>query len=175
MTRPTTPERCRLLYGPYETPAFDYGDEVQCAVRGETTVVGVTSARIAWPVGKQGRHRALILYDCLIEAVRRESAQAVAYWWGVGSDTVWRWRSALGVGAVTDGTRELKKTIVDNPGFQAGVQKAHEQSRDAEKDRARREKISAGNKGKPKPRHVVEAAARGRTAAARRRRGRAAE
>ena len=163
MTRRAAPERCRLLYGPYPTPGFSIGDEVLCATRGPTTIPGVTAARIAWPVGKRGRNRALVLYGSLVDAVRRESAQAVAYWWGVGADTVWRWRKALGVGAVTDGTRELKRSIVDNPGFQAGVQKAHGQSRDAELDQVRRAKIREAHKGKVKPRHVVEAIRRGRT------------
>lgn len=29
------------------------------------------------------------------------------YWWGAHSDTVWRWRKALGVDRVTDGTSAL--------------------------------------------------------------------
>jgi hypothetical protein len=43
----------------------------------------------------------------LADAVPRESAQAIQDWWGVGSDTVWKWRKALGVEPITEGTSSL--------------------------------------------------------------------
>jgi hypothetical protein len=39
--------------------------------------------------------------------VRCESAQAVAYWWGVVLSVVWRWRNALGVERFNEGSRLL--------------------------------------------------------------------
>jgi hypothetical protein len=40
--------------------------------------------------------------------VRRESAEAVKYWWGVSGDTVALWRQALGVTRANNrGTRRL--------------------------------------------------------------------
>ena len=73
----------RLLYGPYTPPVVRHGDVVFCEARGDVIVVGVTEAPIPWPVGKRGRARAPILFGDLVEAVRRESNQVVAHWWGV--------------------------------------------------------------------------------------------
>ena len=70
-------DRYRLMFGPYTTPDFAYGDVVVCARRGEVEIVGLSSGPIPWPVGKVGRHRFLILYAGLAEAVRREPGRAV--------------------------------------------------------------------------------------------------
>src|ERR1019366_1111959 len=86
------------LLGTYRTPRFKYGATVTCASRGQVQVVGLSNGRIAWPKCHAGqRARAIILYGQLAEAVRRESAAAVAHWFGVGMFTVWTWRKALGV------------------------------------------------------------------------------
>src|SRR5262245_8120204 len=85
------------------------------------------------------------------------------YWWGVGQYTAWQWWKALGVRAVTEGTSRLKSGYARGPGVAAGRAKAHEQSRDPEKDAARREKIAASKRGKARPPHVSEAMRRGRT------------
>ena len=45
-------QRFKLHYGPYETLLFEYGDVVECARRGEVKIMGITSARIPWPIGK---------------------------------------------------------------------------------------------------------------------------
>jgi hypothetical protein len=154
-------DRTRLLFGPYATPAFRYGDTARCVIRGEIEIVELTDAPIPWPVGKIGAHKSMILYAGLVRAVRRESAMAVARWWGVTSQTVRVWRKALGVGAITEGTSRLKSECGEE-----GRRKSHEQSRDAERDAPRREKIRAAKLGKPRPRHVVEAMTRGRIEAA---------
>jgi hypothetical protein len=99
--------RFRLL-GIYKTPQFRYGQKVICELRGQVVLCGLTEAQIRWPSGKVGRHHAIVLYAGLAEAVRREAAQAVAYWWGVSLYTVWKWRKALGVGATTPGTSRLR-------------------------------------------------------------------
>lgn len=39
----------------------------------------------------------MIVYGALAEAVRRQSALAVDYWFGAGQFTVWKWRIALGI------------------------------------------------------------------------------
>ena len=104
---PSTP---RLL-GSYSTPTFSYGDVVECARRGEVRFVGLSEAPIPWPIGQRlprGNARTLVLYGDLAEAVKRESAEAVAHWWGVKSNTVWLWRKALNVGQMTEGTRAPK-------------------------------------------------------------------
>src|SRR5262245_60697576 len=49
-----------------------------------------------WPVGRKRQKgpitRSIVLYGDLVKAVRRESAQAVAHWWGVSNFTVSKWR-----------------------------------------------------------------------------------
>jgi hypothetical protein len=85
---PDTPPR---LLGNYATPAFQIGQRVECALRGEVEVVGLSAGPIPWPIGRvppRGRQRFLIVFADLAEAVRRESAEAVLHWWGVspGSD-----------------------------------------------------------------------------------------
>ena len=80
----TDDDRFRLLFGPDATPVFQYGGDGFCQVRGEVIVCGMTAARIPWPVGKRklkgDRARAIIVCGALADAVRRESAQAVAFW-----------------------------------------------------------------------------------------------
>ena len=44
-------DRHRLLFGPYRTPVFKYGDVVICESRGQVEIVGLSGGRIPWPVG----------------------------------------------------------------------------------------------------------------------------
>jgi hypothetical protein len=73
-------------------------------------VVSISRGRIQWPrvipIGMKSGPSLLLAYD-LERAVRLESAIAVAYWWGVTQATVSRWRRALGVGRMTEGTTRL--------------------------------------------------------------------
>src|SRR4051812_2384025 len=80
-----------------------------CDVRGDVVVCAITDARIPWPIGKRGRARSLVVTGGLARAVRRESNAAVCYWWGVTGQTVSKWRRALGVGPVTEGTHQLRQ------------------------------------------------------------------
>ena len=92
----TTPPK---LLSSYATPTFRLGDVVRCARRGDARITGLSDAPIPWPTGqllKGGRRPALVLYAGLAEAVKRESAESVMHSWGVGKDTVWPWRKALG-------------------------------------------------------------------------------
>jgi hypothetical protein len=158
-------DRFKLLFGPYRTPCFRYGDVVFCDVRGEVTLCGLTEAPIPWPVGKRGRHKAIVLCGRLADAVRRESALAVAYWFGVSMQTVTAWRKALGVGATTEGTSRLRRDYFAEPWADQMRKKAHAKARDPE----RRAKIAAAKRGKPRPPHVGEAVAaahRGKRASA---------
>ncbi len=103
----TDADRFRLLHGPYRTPRFRRGRAVTCAVRGEVVVCGLTDGPIPWPVGQRGRAKAPIVCGGLAEAVRRESNLAVCHWWGVTPQTVSKWRKALGVRQVNEGTARL--------------------------------------------------------------------
>ena len=97
------------LLGNYRTPRFKYGDVVSCAIFGDVKIVGLTDARIPWPKGRSGKcaRHVIALYGDLAEAVKRESAQAIRYWFGVGETTVTRWRQALGAERRTTGTSAL--------------------------------------------------------------------
>jgi hypothetical protein len=122
-------------------------------VPGGVVLVGLSDAPIPWPVGKKGRAKALVVYGRLAEAVRREAAQAVAHWWGVAPVTVWLWRKALGVPAVNEGTRRLRRDYALEPAITAAREKAHAKARDP----ARRAKIAAARRGKPRPPNVIAA------------------
>jgi hypothetical protein len=147
-------DRFRLL-GKYQTPRFRYGLKVFCEVRGEVVITGMTDAPIPWPVDKggPGRH-SLVVYMGLAKAVRRESNQAVAHWWGVHVQTVSKWRKALGVGFATEGTSLLHRETIEETGDAMralSVLKA--------RDPERRHKIAAARSGKPLPPHVGQAVA----------------
>jgi hypothetical protein len=144
------------LLGSYRTPRFRYGKAVCCEARGEVTICGLTDAPIRWPVGKRGRAKSLVLYADLARAVRRESAQAVAHWWGVGLTAVWKWRKALGVGPATEGTSRLHREGARDLAVARGLKKAQAKAGDP----ARRAKIAAALRGKPKPAHVGRAVAK---------------
>lgn len=134
-------ERFRL-HGRYVTPRFKCGDVVEDLVRGPVQIVGITNARIPWPIGKSGIGKSLILYGALAEAVRNEAAQAIRYWWGVGHPLVWKWRKALGVPHSNAGTHKLHVRYAQEPFFKRAQLKA--------RDPARRAKISAALLGKPR-------------------------
>ncbi len=145
-------ERFRLL-GKYRTPGFRVGRRVLCQVRGEMVITGMTDAPIPWPLGLHGAGRhSLVVYKDLVKAVRRESEQAICYWWGVRPATVRKWRRALGVGFATEGTSRLFREYISETGDAMralGVLKA--------RDPERRRKIAEARRGKPRPAHVGEA------------------
>ena len=97
--------RMKLHHGPYSTPRVRIGRTVLMdEARGiEVVVVGVTSARIPWPIGKlgDGRAKSLIVYGDLERAVRLESNLAVCHWFSVTPQTVTKWRKALTVPRMT--------------------------------------------------------------------------
>lgn len=101
-----------LLYGPYAPPACEVGSSLTCAAAGRVTVAGMTSAPVPWPYRNTGgTAKSLILCGTLERAVRSEAAQAVAYHWGVDRSKVRDWRRLLGVTRVTQGTKEVLRTL----------------------------------------------------------------
>ena len=101
--------RRKLLVGPYRTPRCKLGKFVIDLKRGEVEIVGMTAARIPWPIGKKERGKSLVLYRALAKAVRLESAAAICYWWGVSVWKVHNWRTALGIEQNNPGTMRLRK------------------------------------------------------------------
>jgi hypothetical protein len=94
-------DRFKLLHGPYRPPALRRGDRTVCVLRDCDVVITTwTDAPISWPrcraLGRRGGS-GVLLDEKLARAVRCEAAIAIAYWWNVGLDVVWRWRKALGV------------------------------------------------------------------------------
>ena len=51
----TDADRFRLLFGPYRTPVFKYGDDAFCELRGGVILCRLTDAPIPW--GACGRVR----------------------------------------------------------------------------------------------------------------------
>src|SRR5207245_6648729 len=121
---------------------------------GEVRLCGLSKGRIPWPTCRRGTARAIVLCGGLVDAVRRESSVAVQYWWGVGQDTVWKWRKALEVGRYTPSTRALMSDQNSEPERIAILAAEAAQAGDPE----RRAKISAALRGRVPAPHVLEAA-----------------
>lgn len=106
-----------------------------------------------------------MFYGALVEAVKRESHQAIKHWWGVGTTRVWLWRRAAGVEANNQGTRKLRQAYSREPGFQE-FQRA---ARSIKQDPERRAKIAAAKRGVPRSKATIakmRKAATGRKASA---------
>jgi hypothetical protein len=152
-------DRFKLL-GTYKTPRVRAGAVLACEARDcDVIVVGYSGGRIPWPVGRRrgSSARALVVYAGLADAVRRESNLAVAHWFGVTPKIVSKWRKALGVGPATAGTARLKTEYAKEPWFAAARAKAA-----APWTEERRARQAERCRGKPRPRHVIEAMRKGR-------------
>jgi hypothetical protein len=145
-------ERFRLL-GKYKTPRLRYGRKAFCEVRGEVTICGLSDAPIPWPIGKRGQGgKSLIVFQDLAKAMRRESNQPVAHWWGVDPQTLSKWRKELSVQRATEGTSRLHRENIEQTGEAMralSVLKAG--------DPESCHKIAESRGGKPRPLHVLEA------------------
>jgi hypothetical protein len=72
---------------------------------------------------------------------------------------VTKWRKALGVGPVTEGTSKLKSDYAHEEPIVEALKKAQGKAQDP----VRREKIAASRRGKRRPDHVVEAVRKAHT------------
>lgn len=96
-------DRVKLLGGPYPYPPYRNGDRTFCLYRDcDVVVTSWTNGRIPWPrcrslEARRGEGSGLLVDETLATAIRTESAEAIKYWWGVGTKAVWKWRKALGV------------------------------------------------------------------------------
>ena len=140
------PERYRLLNGPYVPPICRVGDKLPCEHKGREVVVGgMTDAPIQWPYARATGTPGPILCGDLIRAVRSESAIAVAWHWAVSPGTVRRWRRALGVPELNEGSRRLLRAYVP----EKLTPEARALGKEAMHSPAVRAKISAVKAGKP--------------------------
>ena len=101
-----------------------------CEVRGKVTIFAMSDGRIPWPLCKVHRWLVPVVYKGLACAVRRQSEQAVAHWWGIGHWSVWHWRKALGVGATTEGTSRLRRDYCQEPWAKRAGLKSYAKHRD---------------------------------------------
>ena len=139
-------ERYKLLYGPYEVPKCRLGDKLVCEYRDrEVTVKGMTDARIQWPCARRSVRRSPIVCGDLVRAIRTESEMAVAYHWGVGDSTVWKWRQALNVPRMTNGSRRLRIEYA----IEILTPEVRERGKEAMHSPEVRAKLSAVKKGRP--------------------------
>ncbi|HEV3146317.1 MAG TPA: hypothetical protein VGZ47_20690 [Gemmataceae bacterium] len=150
----TNADRFKFLFGPY-LPRFRYGDVVMDEGRDfDAIIVDITNARIPWPIGKRkgGRDRSLLVYGGLAEAIRHESNQAIYYWFGITGQTVTKWRKALEVGTLNEGTCRLKRDYFHEPWARKMRRKASANASDPK----RCAKIAAARRGKLRPPEVIE-------------------
>jgi hypothetical protein len=113
-----------LLFAPYTPPALHKGDRATCLFReGEVVITAWSDAPLSWPrcrrIDHQGGGSGLLVTDELVRAILSESSLALQHWFGVGADTVWRWRKAFGV--LRWGTEGSKRLHILN--VQSGARK----------------------------------------------------
>src|SRR5207245_2921181 len=108
-----------LLFGPYTPPALCRGDFTFCLFRDtEVKVTSISHGRIQWPrcqrMGQRGGSGLLVTEE-LIRAIKTESSLALQYWFGVGAETVWRWRRFFGISQwEPEGSRRLHQELSEN-------------------------------------------------------------
>lgn len=131
---PSSSPKPQLLYRPYRAPKVSAGEMIYCEHHDhDVEVAGFTTAPLAWPAyrGLTGRLTPVLSGD-LCRAVHRESAVAVAYWWGVSRETVSRWRKKLGSPRFTEGTTALWRALMDRrlplSRRQLGARRQHEKA-----------------------------------------------
>src|SRR5688572_11106364 len=147
-------ERFKLHFGPYTAPKYRIGKTLQCAIRGKVPVCAQSNGHIPWPISKVGIGvKMLVICGDLLRALRRESVQAVAHWWGITPHTVTKWRRRLGIRNNPEGNTRLRRSSFKEPWANRARELAFAHLREA----SRREKIAAARRGKPRPAHVLEA------------------
>lgn len=153
------------LHGKYKTPRFRMGSVLTCEYRDcDVVVVGYSDGRIPWPRGRKrglGTRGGFIVYGDLKKAIRTESNQAVAYWFGVTVAVVSHWRRALGVRFTNAGTRKLRQAHTSEDWFKEVQREGTARAQDPEVKQRR----AASNRGRKLPPSHVQAISRGKVAA----------
>jgi hypothetical protein len=136
------------LIGTYAPPAVKRGERVTCLFRDRDCVVtSWTNASIPWPRVQPCEQRGgsgLWVNEILARAIRTESAEGIAYWFGVSSGVVWRWRKAFGVSgtATTPGSKKAHRRVCKAGAEGIKTKEWTDEELDARSDAARRSKQS---------------------------------
>src|SRR5262249_12918398 len=106
----------RLPHGPYTPPALRRRDRATCLFRdADVVITSWSDGRISWPrcrrPGTHGGGSGLLVDAELARAVRLESSLAIQHGWGVSYAVVCRWRKALGVPALNEGSARLRQEL----------------------------------------------------------------
>jgi hypothetical protein len=139
-------DRVKLLFGPYRAPHLRRGDRATCLNHDAVVLItSWTSARISWPLCRPVDCRrgqpTILLNETLAQAVRRESAAAIRYHWGVSAVVVWRWRKLLGVSRTNnEGSSRLIRAAAE----QGGVAKASREWTEEEREEQARRNAALG-------------------------------
>lgn len=144
-----------LIGAPYEAPSAERGNWLDDEIAGRVQVGGWTDAPISWPRKLKTGKAALIVTAELARAIRTESSTAIQEHWGVSLGTVHTWRKALGVGRVTDGTRQLLQERTGVPPEAAARGRAVIAATPEIAER-----VAAGKRGKPAHPNTVAALAK---------------
>ena len=110
--------RYKLHFGRYKSPRFKLGATVEDEIRGKVRIVGISDARIPWPLALNWRQRSVVVYGALARAMRLESVQAIAYWWGISVEKVRIVSPSLGRADVQrrfDSSVDGKRSYTDLP------------------------------------------------------------
>lgn len=148
-----TPDALSIaLIGRYRAPRYRYGETVTDSIRGDVIVTRTSDAPIPWPMGKipGSRKPGLVIVAGLEKALRTESALAICHHWGITPQTVSKWRGLLGIDQKTAGARLLRQNRLT----------PHLNTARALIDYTKPErgqKIADAKRGKPRPKHVIEA------------------
>jgi hypothetical protein len=107
----TAADRFKLL-GTYRPPRVRVGGRAFCLYRdADVVITSISGAPIPWPRCRAVDSRGgsgLLVTEALVRVIRTESAEALKYWFGVGTHAVWGWRKAFGVTQWgTPGSRRL--------------------------------------------------------------------
>ena len=105
----------------------------------------MTDALIQWPCSRRGSRQAPIVCGDLVRAIRTESEMAVAHHWGVRYETVSKWRKALNVPRMTNGSRRLRIEYA----IESLTPEVREKGKEAMHSPEVRAKLSAAKKGRP--------------------------
>ncbi len=148
-------ERFKLLYGPYAPPKCKLGDKLLCEYRDlELTVRAITDGLIQWPSAFRGKLRSPIVCGDLVRAIRTESELAVAHHWGVSSTTVVKWRRALNVPRMTNGSLRL---VMDYASEKIHTPEAITKAKEALHSAEVRARLSAARKGRTQHPNTIAA------------------